>query len=297
MIKKSNVKYDKAIKLNNKRFIHNYEELSEEIEDMEDKEFHKYVKDGMDLFSEWIKENYDDFILLKRLKGVKNRKKYARIIKKRIREIEKKGNNKLINLLYGSLIAFLILVVGLELLYINNIENIYNEDIDFLNNMLSQSDKDSMTKERKINLLEKRIKKLQDKLESNSDVSIQELKNPLIFPGNRINTEDVELRRDMVVIRIKDPTISMFRETGSMLPTLSHESNGIEIEVKEKEDINIGDIISYKKNNEIFVHRVIDIKEDKYGWYVITKGDNGLKADREKVRFEQIKRVVVGVLY
>jgi hypothetical protein len=36
---------------------------------------------------------------------------------------------------------------------------------------------------------------------------------------------------------------------------------------------------------------------DKEGWYAVTKGDNTGMNDPDKVRFEQIKFVLVGVLY
>ena len=36
---------------------------------------------------------------------------------------------------------------------------------------------------------------------------------------------------------------------------------------------------------------------DDEGWYAIMKGDNLEKADPYKVRFENVKRVVVAVIY
>ena len=45
------------------------------------------------------------------------------------------------------------------------------------------------------------------------------------------------------------------------------------------------------------IHRIAEISNDEQGWYAIVKGDNNEAPDPERVRFEQIKKVLVGVLY
>ena len=84
-----------------------------------------------------------------------------------------------------------------------------------------------------------------------------------------------------------------------MDPIIDKNTNTIEIIPNNPEQLQTGDIISYKSSiyNIIVIHRIVDIKEDADGIYFITKGDNNPIADKEKVRFEQIKGVVVGVIY
>ena len=62
-------------------------------------------------------------------------------------------------------------------------------------------------------------------------------------------------------------------------------------------EIHIGDIISYKYEDMVLIHRVIELGKDSSGWYAITKGDNLDYNDPEKVRFNQVKGIVIGILY
>jgi uncharacterized protein (UPF0248 family) len=45
------------------------------------------------------------------------------------------------------------------------------------------------------------------------------------------------------------------------------------------------------------IHRVVKIGQDSEGWYAILKGDNLSQEDPEKVRFDQVQRVVVAIIY
>ena len=93
----------------------------------------------------------------------------------------------------------------------------------------------------------------------------------------------------MIWARIKD--------THSMEPVLNKDSISLEISPDSISDIKIGDIISFSRNSKTIIHRVIETKTDNQGWYAITKGDNNKDMDNFKVRFKQIKGVVVGILY
>ena len=77
-----------------------------------------------------------------------------------------------------------------------------------------------------------------------------------------------------------------------MKPLLDEGSNGIRIVPSSEDEINIGDIITFKQNidenNYLIVHRVIEKGEDLQGTYFITKGDNNSLNDG-KVRFSEIK--------
>ena len=62
--------------------------------------------------------------------------------------------------------------------------------------------------------------------------------------------------------------------------------------------IKIGDIVSYSYvDGTTIIHRVAQIGNDENGWYAVAKGDNSSFADPDKVRFSQIKRVVVAIVY
>lgn len=84
-----------------------------------------------------------------------------------------------------------------------------------------------------------------------------------------------------------------------MDPFLDEGSNGIEIFPDSPEDIKIGDIISYRFNqyDDIIIHRVIEIGEDENGIYYIAKGDNNKYLYSEKIRFDQIRGVLIGIIY
>ena len=116
---------------------------------------------------------------------------------------------------------------------------------------------------------------------------------------NRINKEHIFVYDDEVVIKVKNPEWAIFTNTKSMDPVIDSTSKAIQIVPKNEEDIHVGDIVAYKSkyNDGIVTHRVIGIGYDDFGWYSILKGDNNNDADPEKVRFEQIKRVVVAIIY
>ena len=82
-----------------------------------------------------------------------------------------------------------------------------------------------------------------------------------------------------------------------MDPVIDENSTILEFEVLNPEELHEGDIISYKYNNEIIIHRIIKISSDEKGWYCITKGDNNYEEDPFKIRFENIVGVTVGILY
>ena len=59
----------------------------------------------------------------------------------------------------------------------------------------------------------------------------------------------------------------------------------------------IKDIISFRKDKLLIVHRVVEIGNDEQGVYFITKGDNNYIRDLYKIRFEDIKDVSIGVIW
>ena len=81
-----------------------------------------------------------------------------------------------------------------------------------------------------------------------------------------------------------------------MLPVLDQESNGIRIVPKSENEVNEGDIITFKQDNLLIVHRVVEKGIDNQGVYFITKGDNNSLSDG-KIRFKDIEYITIGVLY
>jgi signal peptidase I len=115
-------------------------------------------------------------------------------------------------------------------------------------------------------------------------------------PSNWINEKDINIYDNAVVINIKGASLSKYAPTGSMLPLLDENSNGIRIVPKSEQDIKIGDIITYERNEELIVHRIIKKGTDEKGTWFITKGDNNEAAD-EKIRYEDIRYKTIGILW
>lgn len=118
-----------------------------------------------------------------------------------------------------------------------------------------------------------------------------------MIPADRIQKEQVQVYTDHVSISIPGVRWANFSTTGSMLPVLGAGAYALQVVPLKPADIQIGDIISYKYDGRIIIHRVIEISSDESGWYAMTKGDNNPEQDPEPVRFSQIDRVVVGILY
>jgi len=117
-------------------------------------------------------------------------------------------------------------------------------------------------------------------------------------PGDWITEDKIELRKDGVYIRLNDPQWAILANTNSMDPVFDDGSHLIQTLVSSQDQIRIGDIITYKSPlGYSIVHRVTDIGEDEEGWYAITKGDNNPTADPWKVRFEDVTRVTVMIIY
>lgn len=118
-------------------------------------------------------------------------------------------------------------------------------------------------------------------------------------PYDWIKEEQIHVYSNRIVINIEDAEWAGFTDTNSMDPLIDEGSNGIEIVPNSEEDIHIGDIVSYESKyaQGTIIHRVVEIGEDSEGWYARMKGDNVDSMDPGKVRFNQIKRVLVGILY
>ncbi len=120
-----------------------------------------------------------------------------------------------------------------------------------------------------------------------------------LAPGDHIPESDISVLNDKVVISIKNPVWARFAPSGSMKPVFDTGANAIEIIPSSSSQINAGDIISYQADwlDTPVVHRVLSTGEDSDGWYATVKGDNNDAADPGKVRWDQVRRVVVAIVY
>ena len=118
-------------------------------------------------------------------------------------------------------------------------------------------------------------------------------------PSDWVKENQIHVYKDKIVIDLDGAVWSRFTDTNSMDPLFDAGSNGIEIIPQSVDQVEIGDIISYRSEyaDGIIIHRVIDKREDEKGVYFIVKGDNNDNADPGKIRFEQIEGVLVGILY
>lgn len=116
-------------------------------------------------------------------------------------------------------------------------------------------------------------------------------------PSDRIGDSELKMFSDRAVIEKEDLIWAKIRDTHSMEPVLNSGSISLELPPNVASDIKVGDIISFRHDNKIIIHRVADTGEDPDGWFAVTKGDNNNRPDPYKVRFENVKGVVVGILY
>jgi|TARA_Y100000310_G_C20321993_1_gene641162 signal peptidase I len=123
--------------------------------------------------------------------------------------------------------------------------------------------------------------------------------NELISPQDRIKDSQIHIYENRIVLDIPNANYARYADTNSMDPILDEGATGIEILPSNVNDIQVGDIITYEPEwtNKLVVHRVIVTGEDEQGWYCYTKGDNTNTIDPGKIRFEQVRYILVGVIY
>ncbi|MFH0752320.1 MAG: signal peptidase I [archaeon] len=119
-----------------------------------------------------------------------------------------------------------------------------------------------------------------------------------ISPSDTITEGQIRVYDDRVVIYMDNPYLAEYTNSNSMDPVLDEGANGLLIIPKE-EDLNLGDIVSYQSehNENLIVHRIVEIGNDDLGTFYRMKGDNNSSVDFEKVRFEQIKYKTLGIIY
>jgi hypothetical protein len=119
-----------------------------------------------------------------------------------------------------------------------------------------------------------------------------------LSPANHVEENQIKVFNNKVELDIKNAVWSRFTDTNSMDPFLDEGANGIEVIPSSENEIHVGDIVSYESiKGGIVIHRVVKIDEDVNGTYFVMKGDNNPIQDPEKVRFSQIKGILVGIIY
>ena len=118
-------------------------------------------------------------------------------------------------------------------------------------------------------------------------------------PQDRISEQQIIVLPERVVLQIKDAQWSTFTDTNSMDPVIDTGANAIQVVPQSPDELQVGDIISYEPAlfPGIIIHRIVDIGEDEEGWFARTRGDNAQDIDPAKVRFDQVRRVVVAIIY
>jgi hypothetical protein len=196
----------------------------------------------------------------------------------------------------------LILIVFLLGWLSNNVYSAYfnNQEIDEGNSIDKSSNKGLGLVQNKDNKNKKNIDAIKEfeRIENLFSDEAEE-KRDKNSPYDWIKPEQIFVYDDQIIIQIQNPEWSIFTDTKSMDPVIDGTSNAIEIIPKNENEVHIGDIVAYesKYKEGIVTHRIVDIGYDAFGWYARLKGDNNDYIDPGKVRFEQIKRVVVAVIY
>ena len=115
-------------------------------------------------------------------------------------------------------------------------------------------------------------------------------------PAERLGWDKITVTEDGVFVEVPYATLVALADTNSMDPTLDAESKVITIRPQSPDEIIVGDIISFRFGDIVIIHRVIETGYDSEGWYAITKGDNNA-FDDGKIRWEQVERLLIGIIY
>jgi len=116
-------------------------------------------------------------------------------------------------------------------------------------------------------------------------------------PSDWVKEEQIRVYDDRVILDIPDAIWAGFTDTNSMDPFIDEDANAIEIFPENPQSISVGDVISYKTTYGTVIHRVVEKGEDQKGFFYIVKGDNNTFTDPFKVRYDDVRGVVVAVVY
>jgi len=307
------VSSQQAFWFNNGVVVRNIYEFCTELKSLNELYFRYHCNNTHDDFAEWIGGALGDYVLSEKLRRIKDQKQYIRAIEDRIKFLEREYTiQKARHAFAGSLTSWftggawvktMIVILLLILCAIVYIQYESTTKLKQLGDKISYMQQQNACYNTYFN---QKIMETQSYINTSFNEPILEcskessviINNPdLEDKPSRVHREDITVTDNDVVISIKNVTWSVFSNTSSMIPVINHNTNAIEIKPASIQDINIGDIISYNVSNQIVIHRVQDKGHDEQGYYLITKGDNNLVVDPEKVRFEQVQGIVVALIY
>ncbi|MBI4145418.1 hypothetical protein HY493_04415 [Candidatus Woesearchaeota archaeon] len=124
--------------------------------------------------------------------------------------------------------------------------------------------------------------------------------NDVPGPITSLLASQVHVFNDRVEIDMGDMIPAVFTDTDSMGHTLDQGTIALEQTITDPRQVQVGDIVSYKTPlapDAIIIHRVIEIGNDEEGVFYIFQGDGLSEPDPAKVRFSQLQREVIGLLY
>ncbi|MCB9359472.1 hypothetical protein H6503_06065 [Candidatus Woesearchaeota archaeon] len=144
-----------------------------------------------------------------------------------------------------------------------------------------------------------------DVISSINDESPSVISSQILFASNEeraspsdiIPEDKIHVLNDKIIIEVENPEWAKFTDTNSMDPVFDIGANALQIVPESYKQIGVGDIISFSTSSGVIIHRVIETGIDDDGWYARTKGDNNAYADPGKVRFDQVKKLLIGVIY
>jgi hypothetical protein len=304
---------DKTFYFKNGGKARNLYELVQGITELDEENFRFHCNLDHDDFANWVGGILGDITLSQNLRFIKEKKSYLKIINKHIFRLEKQSKKKYINKQFSSKVKELLEDYGhiWLIIFVMIMTSVFTAMIYFQYNSLQN-----------INILNEKINYIESRntcynnffgeqtLKTRELLQNASFDNYCIYnlsltinPPDKILEEkpafftddDIKLEDGILTIDIGESYIAYFDDSSSMLPTLNHHTKAIEV-TPRKDELYIGDIISYNSGEGRIIHRIVDIGSDKEGIYYITKGDNNAAID-DKVRYEQIRGKVVVMIY
>ena len=108
-------------------------------------------------------------------------------------------------------------------------------------------------------------------------------------PGeSRINKDKIQVYENAIVIEVYDAQVN---NKDIRDPLVNKDSNMIQIIPDLPQSIKEGDIITYEKEDRIKTNRVEIVGQDQKGYYYL------ISEEQDKVRFIDIKSIIIGILY
>jgi hypothetical protein len=307
---------DKVFFFSNGSKARNLYELSHGINALDEDTFKYHCNLDHDDFANWIGGAIGDIVLSQKLRFIKDKKQYLKIINGRIKFLERKAHSSQLNSQFAEQFRNMMKNYGYIWLIIVVIimTCIFTAMIYFQYHSLQTI----KTLDEKINYMESRNtcfnNYFNEQILKTKDILTEynlSLENYCVFNYSTstkvpdeimentppyISADKILFQNNQIIINVDQASLSEFANTSSMLPILNHNTKAIEIKPKEN-DLHVGDIISFRDNNDVVVHRIIEIGRDSDGAYYVTKGDNNNIVDQNKVRFDDIQGKIVVIIY